>query len=345
MPAKTRTPRTHTKSHTKRHGKHHKKSRDYVKTYAPYLPLVVSIIASIFLSFWRPTGNTLAYSTSMSAGGLLSSTNVQRANNGKPALSINAKLNSSAQAKANDMVARNYWAHNTPQGQEPWVFFDNAGYAYLKAGENLAYGFATSADTVSGWMNSPTHKANMLDGAFTEVGFGFTNSPNFNGDGQQTVVVAHYAKPQAAAAAAPAAPSVPAQPQTAPATTQQQAPAPTHPPKPQPKPETTKEEPRTPLPVTTDQPIVAAAPVSQNISKVQTLTNGNAPWAYSLAVIVTGLAIIVILLRHSLKARHLWHDIVHGTERFILHHPLLDSTLIGLALLGAVLSRTSGTIL
>lgn len=345
MSKKPRKPQVHTRNHRKRHGKHHKHSRDYVKTYAPYLPLVISIIASIFLSFWRPTGNTLAYATSMSISGLHSSTNQHRANNGKAALTLNSKLNSSAQAKANDMVARNYWSHNTPDGQEPWVFFDNAGYAYLKAGENLAYGFATSADTVTGWMNSPSHKANMLDSAFTEVGFGFANSPNFNGDGQQTVVVAHYGQPQGAPTPAPA-PSTPAPtPQTAPSTTQS-TPAPAPAPEPKPKPtEKIEEEPKNPAPITTEQPIAAAAPVSQNISKIQTLTGGSVPWAYNVVVVITGLALIFMLLHHSLKARHLLHDLIHGTERFILHHPLLDSTIAGIVILGAVLSRTAGTIL
>ncbi len=59
----------------------------------------------------------------MSRNGLLISTNTERSSNGLPALSINDKLNQAAQAKANDMVARDYWSHNTPDGQEPWVFF------------------------------------------------------------------------------------------------------------------------------------------------------------------------------------------------------------------------------
>src|SRR5690606_1752560 len=98
---------------------------------------------------------------------------------------------------------------------EPWVFINNAGYNYLRAGENLAYGFATSGDTISGWMNSPTHRNNMLDTAFVEVGFGFANSENFNDSGPETVVVAMYAKPQvlSAGSTVPAANQDPA-PQT-----------------------------------------------------------------------------------------------------------------------------------
>ena len=341
----TRTPRSYTRNHTKRHGQHHKKSGHYVKVYAPYLPLFISIIASLLLSFWNPSSaSTLAYATEISRTGLLSSTNSHRSSNGKASLTLNSQLNNSAQAKANDMVTRNYWSHNTPDGQEPWVFFENAGYSYAKAGENLAYGFATSADTVVGWMNSPTHKANMLDSAFTEVGFGFANSPNFNGDGQQTVVVAHYAKPVVAAATAPA----PTTPQTAPATTTPAAPvpAPVAKPAPTPAPVAPMEKAvENPAPLTTEQPATASIPVSQNISRAQTLTKGQAPWVLTLSVVVTGLSVILLLLRHSLKARHLVHDLIHDTQRFVLHHPLLDSTLLGIAILGSTLLRTVGTIL
>lgn len=339
MPKVAKTSRTHTRNHAKRHGKHHKHSRDYVKTYLPYLPLVISIVASIFLSFWQPkTANTLAYATNVSAGGLLSATNSHRANNGKAALAANSKLASAAQAKANDMVARDYWSHNTPDGQEPWVFIQNAGYSYNKAGENLAYGFATSADTVAGWMNSATHKANMLDSAFTEVGFGYANSSNFNGSGQQTVVVAMYGQPQVLAATPSQAAPAP------PAPTGSTAPAPSAKPAPKKQPAPKKKK-SNPLPITTEQPVIAAAPVSQNISRGQTLTNGRAPWLLSSAVLVTGLALIALLLHHSLKARHLMHDLIHGTERFVLHHPLLDSILLSLVILGTTLARTVGTIL
>lgn len=134
-----------------------------------------------------------AYATEMSRSGLLSSTNIQRSNNGQSSLTINSKLNQAAQAKANDMVARNYWSHNTPDGKEPWVFFDAQGYIYTKAGENLAYGFDNSSATVIGWMNSPSHKANLLDSTFTEVGFGFANSSDYVTTGEETIVVAMYA--------------------------------------------------------------------------------------------------------------------------------------------------------
>lgn len=349
-----RTPRSHTRNHNKRLGKHHKKSNRYAKTYAPYLPLIISIIASLFVSFWQPNAaNTLAYATEMSTANLLASTNIQRTNNGRSTLKLNAQLASAAQAKANHMVANDYWSHITPDGKEPWVFIQNAGYSYNKAGENLAYGFATSADTVAGWMNSPTHKANMLDDAFTEVGFGFANSSNYNGDGKQTVVVAMYGQPQVLAATAkpsqttaPNSTSSPSTPTPSPAPSAQPSPTPTAAPtdtasEAKPKEKIEKKS----APVTTEQPVIAAAPISQNIAKAQTLTSGHAPWALGAVVIVTGFALIILLTHHGLKARKLIKDLLHGTEKFVLHNPLLESILLGLIILGAALSRTAGTIL
>lgn len=345
----TRIPRTHTKNHTKRHGRHHKKSGHYTKVYAPYLPLIISIIASIFLSFWQPhSTNTLAYATEMSSSALLASTNAQRTNNGKSVLSLNSQLSNAAQAKANHMVTHNYWSHTTPDGQEPWVFIQNAGYAYNKAGENLAYGFSTSSEAVIGWMNSPTHKANMLDVSFTEVGFGFANSSSFNGDGKQTVVVAMYGQPQVLAATAPSAASQQATEiqSSAQAASPAPAPAAATQPTPAPRKDTTKKAPsKKAAPVTTEQPIMAAAPVSQNIAKAQILTSGDAPWVLGAAAIITGLAMIALLTHHSLKARHLLKDLLHNTEKFVLHHPLFESIVLGIAIFGATLSRTVGTIL
>jgi uncharacterized protein YkwD len=126
---------------------------------------------------------------------LINCTNIQRKNNNLAELNLNSKLNNAAQAKVNDMVKRDYWAHTLPDGQQPWVFIASAGYQYKTAGENLAYGFDNGADITTGWMNSPAHRENMLNPKFTEVGFGSAYSPNFVGNNGQTVVVAMYAAP------------------------------------------------------------------------------------------------------------------------------------------------------
>jgi hypothetical protein len=93
------------------------------------------------------------------------------------------------------MVQKDYWSHDTPSGEQPWQFYTAAGYEYQSAGENLAYGFGDSAEILNAWMHSAEHRANILDKNYKNVGFGIANSPNFQGHGPATVVVAEYGQP------------------------------------------------------------------------------------------------------------------------------------------------------
>lgn len=91
-------------------------------------------------------------------------------------LNRSAALDAVAQAKLDDMLSRDYFAHNTPDGQPTWIWFDKQGYQYLKAGENLARNFDTPAETVEGWVESPTHLENILNKDFTETGVAVSGS-------------------------------------------------------------------------------------------------------------------------------------------------------------------------
>jgi uncharacterized protein YkwD len=113
----------------------------------------------------------LGISANISIQDLLSQTNQKRQENGISPLVLNAELTHAAEMKADDMFAKNYWAHVSPDGTTPWVFIKNAGYEYLYAGENLARGFTTAPDTVNAWMASPTHRENLLSPNFKEIGF------------------------------------------------------------------------------------------------------------------------------------------------------------------------------
>lgn len=160
--------------------------------FALMLVLGIQVISGIRTS--SADGRVLGYASNVSISGLLSATNSERAAAGKSALSLSNKLNSAAQGKANHMISGDYWAHTSPDGVTPWYWFDWAGYDYKVAGENLAYGFDTSNGVVNGWMNSPSHRDNMLNGAFENVGFGIANGSDYQG-GTNTVVVAHYGDP------------------------------------------------------------------------------------------------------------------------------------------------------
>jgi hypothetical protein len=102
---------------------------------------------------------------------LLNLTNEERQKEGLPLLVMNTQLTQAAQLKAKDMFAKDYWAHNSPNGTMPWDFIKQAGYDYQYAGENLARGFTTSNDVVTAWMNSPEHRENMLSPNYHDVGF------------------------------------------------------------------------------------------------------------------------------------------------------------------------------
>lgn len=132
---------------------------------------------------------------------LIALTNNERVKAGLSPLAYNGRLASSAYAKAQDMLAKGYWAHNAPDGTTPWVFVQNSGYAYVTVGENLARDFSTDASTVAGWMSSAGHRANILNPAFKDVGIAVA-SGNLNGE-PTLLVVAHYGATSAQTAPAP----------------------------------------------------------------------------------------------------------------------------------------------
>jgi uncharacterized protein YkwD len=101
--------------------------------------------------------------------------NLIREQTGLLPLKENILLNKSAQLKAQDMLDKGYWAHNSPAGTEPWVFFSKVGYEYSMAGENLGRDFILASGVVDGWMNSPKHREILLDPRYQEVGVGIVD--------------------------------------------------------------------------------------------------------------------------------------------------------------------------
>jgi hypothetical protein len=230
------------------------------------------------------------------------------------------------------MATRDYWSHNTPDGQEPWVFFVNAGYDYKTAGENLAYGFDSSTEAVIGWMNSPGHKANIMNNTYTEVGFGIIDVPSYQGTGEQTIVVAMYGSPQVLAAA-PVAPTPPAPTPVAPVA--EATPTPTE------EPAAEEEINATPAaPVQKgdkSQPPVVAA---NKVARIQLLSGATASWsAFALSTIAT-VAVAIFFLRHGLLLRRV---LVKG-QAFVHKHPFLDIAVVAIATVAVVLSQSGGII-
>jgi hypothetical protein len=129
----------------------------------------------------------------ITAAAILADTNQARDQDHLTNLSMNAELTRAAEQKANDMLTRGYWSHNAPDGTTPWAWIKAQNYQYATAGENLARGFADSAAVVAAWLNSPEHRANLLDAEFSDVGIA-VKTGQLEGK-MTTLVVALYAAP------------------------------------------------------------------------------------------------------------------------------------------------------
>lgn len=345
--------------HKKRSGQHHNKNKPYSKAYWPYLPLLgIAGIGFILNILWiQPGGSVLAYATNMSQSSLLNDTNAQRLSAGQSNLIINALLNQAAQAKANDMAARGYWSHVTPDGVQPWWFVTNAGYDYEQTGENLAYGFDTSQATVTGWMNSAGHRANILNADYQDVGFGIANVASYQGQGEQTIVVALYGTPAVSAATAPDPMTKPAaQPAAKPsaATTNATTPAPTA----SNAPAEVAASPAAPATTITQanqngiQQTAAVAATSANtpsavtpnanqpVSRLQLAAVGIPSWQVFATTIVIAVAAGIFILRHMF----FWHRAIVKGEQFVIKHWKLDAVIVLVVMLGVLLTRTAGFI-
>lgn len=97
-------------------------------------------------------------------------TNDDRKADDLPGLQVNTILQKAAQMKADDMAAKGYFAHTSPEGVTPWYWIERAGYRYDYVGENLAVNFFDSSDVNQAWMDSVKHRENIMSANFTEIG-------------------------------------------------------------------------------------------------------------------------------------------------------------------------------
>lgn len=137
------------------------------------------IIALFFIAFQGIIGylskarpDVLGYAANIGIQEVVNLTNQKRAALGLSALSLNQTLSSAAYTKGRDMIDKDYWAHVSPDGTQPWKFFKDFNYRYRYAGENLARDFSNANEAVNAWMNSPTHKENILNPKYKEIGIG-----------------------------------------------------------------------------------------------------------------------------------------------------------------------------
>lgn len=289
----------------KRHGHHHRRDKRYMSPYWPYLPMLLIVGLGILINGAWAKNSVLGTKSDFSITSLLNDTNAERLQKKEPALTLNAQLTAAAQAKAEDMVRRNYWAHNAPDGTTPWTFINNAGYQYQSAGENLAYGFASASDSVAGWMDSPEHRANILDTDYQNVGFGVATSPDYVGEGPETVVVAEYGQPISSVATAPVNPPAVNNPV-----------------------------------VGTASNVLGAEASPQPVSRIQVMTGDNSQWALLAVIALSGGAMALFVMRHGYR----FHRMLNRGEAFVVHHPYLDIAIVFVVTAGVVLTRSSGII-
>lgn len=140
----------------------------------------------------------LGYATNVSAQAVRTEINESRLQNGFSELTTDEQLNKAASLKAEDMFTKGYWSHNAPDGAQPWKWFELAGYEYQNAGENLAKDFKTSEGVTKAWLNSESHKKNMLNPVFENVGVAVVNGSL--GGKETTLVVTLFGTRRAAGA-------------------------------------------------------------------------------------------------------------------------------------------------
>ncbi len=116
--------------------------------------------------------------------------NVYRAEAGLGPLRLDAKLTRAAEGRMQDMIDGGWWSHESPEGTPPFVWITAADYNYVAAAENLAAGFETAGLLVESWIESPGHRANILNPLYADCGIAIIEGrTNRRGDGKSIVVL------------------------------------------------------------------------------------------------------------------------------------------------------------
>jgi hypothetical protein len=166
------------------------------------LLIVVLCAGFVFVGNGIRSGSGL--SAAVISSMLVNLANRDRSSNDLGELVVSPTLVAAAQAKANDMASKGYFAHTSPDGKDPWYWFKQANYPFSYAGyagENLAIDFSDSADVERAWMDSPAHRANILNQHFTQIGIA-TAVGTYEGH-RTTFVVQEFGTPAAVATTQP----------------------------------------------------------------------------------------------------------------------------------------------
>lgn len=133
------------------------------------LALLTFTMTNVYALLWQ---QSVWLTSAVLPAVVVEKTNKEREDLALSALVRNTALDTAARLKAEDMAKNSYFAHYSPDGISPWYWFNEAGYAYVHAGENLAVHFTDSKEVVEAWMLSPTHRANIVNQNYREIGVG-----------------------------------------------------------------------------------------------------------------------------------------------------------------------------
>ena len=175
-------------------------------TYYVLLFLVLKLVIFPFYFLFPKT----SFFAEVISSALVEMTNQDRKSMGLAPLKENSVLSQAALAKAQDMLNNDYFAHTSPKGVNPWYWIKKTGYTYQLAGENLAIGFLDSAEVEKAWKESPSHRQNLFNPKFKEIGIAVVRG-DFQGK-ETTLVVQLFGNP----AAKPAAVKTPVKPTQSP---------------------------------------------------------------------------------------------------------------------------------
>lgn len=185
----------------------HESNNQKAKILHPSSLAIISVFLIGFQFILNFGGKTfpqvLGYAANISPSEVIRLTNIQRQSQGLNSLTENKTLDAAALAKGQDMLAKGYWAHFAPDGTSPWSFFLSFGYKYQYAGENLARDFSDASSAVNAWMNSPSHRENMLNPHYQDIGIGVVEGKLAGVD--TTIIVQFFGSPLGGSAAIPVA--------------------------------------------------------------------------------------------------------------------------------------------
>lgn len=167
-------------------------SKKSVVTFLAVLLLFEFFVFSFYIFNYE---KNFSYMSAVISSVLIEKTNEEREEENLNELLENEKLNQAAKLKAEDMAAGGYFSHVSPDGKTPWYWLNKAEYDYELAGENLAINFRDSSRVHRAWMNSKSHRENILRNSFEEIGIA-TSIGTYKGK-DAIFVVQYFAKPKA----------------------------------------------------------------------------------------------------------------------------------------------------